>query len=93
MELFAVDDEVKLAELAHESLEVEAALLQEDDVLVSHCLLGWHLGQKDAGPALLQALLEEEEFIVAALDLKVSLRVLALDDIHDMAAMILWISD
>ena len=73
LELFAIDDEVELAELAHESLEVEAALLQEDDVLVSHCLFGRHLGQEDTGPALLQALLEEEEFVVAALDLKISL--------------------
>jgi len=52
LELFAIDDKVVLGQFAQKSLQVEAALLQEDDILVTHRFLGGHLGQDDSRPAL-----------------------------------------
>ena len=93
LEFLPVDDEVVLRELAKESFEVESTLLQEDDVLVAHGLLGWHLGQDDSGPALAEAILQQIKFIVSAFDFEFALLVAAFDNVNDVTVGVLWVSN
>ena len=93
LELLSVDDEGVLRELAHESLQVEATLLQEDDVLVAHSLLGRAEGKDDTGPSLLEAIVQEIELVVSTLAFPLTLRVLTADNIDDMTMEVLGVSD
>jgi len=93
LELFTIDNEVVLGQFTQKSLQVESALLQEDDILVAHGLLGWHLGQDDSGPALAEAILEQIKFIVSAFDFEFALLVAAFDNVNDVAVGVLWVSN
>ena len=73
MEFFRVDDKVVLTKFAEESFQVEAALLQEDDVLVAHSLLWRTLGKNDARPSLDQSVIQGIELVVATLALPFTL--------------------
>ena len=73
LEFFRVDDKVILTEFAEESLQVEAALLQEDDVLVAHGFLRRTLGKNDARPSLDQSIIQGIELVVATLALPFTL--------------------
>ena len=92
LEFFRVDDKVVLTELAEESLQVEAALLQEDDVLVAHGLLGRTLRQNDARPSLDQSVIQGIELVVATLALPFSLKIASSDHINDVTMEVLRIS-
>ena len=92
LELFRVDDEVVLAELAEEALQVEATLLQEDDVLVAHGLLGRALRQNDARPPLDQSVIQGVELVVATLALPLTLKIASPDHIDDVTMEVLRIS-
>lgn len=93
LELFAVDDEVVLGEFPEEALQVEAPLLQEDDVLVAHSLLRRDLGQQDSRPALLEAVLEKVELIVAPFALELALHVLSFHHVNDVTMEVLRVTD
>ena len=93
LELLSINNKIESAEFAEVALEIEAALLQENNILVTHGLLRWHLGKKDSRPALAQAFLEEEEFVIAALHLKFTLGILASDNVNDVATMVLWVTN
>jgi len=53
-------------------LQVEAALLNEDHVLVANGFLGWYLRYGDTRPPLLYGFVKDEEFIVAAESLPIA---------------------
>ena len=93
LKFFPVNDKVIVGELAHESLQVEPTLLEEYDIFVAHSLFGRNLGQNDAWPAFLKTVLEQIKLIVASLDLKITLLVLALDHVHDVTMCVLGISN
>jgi hypothetical protein len=91
LELLRVDHKVELGQLAQVSLEVEAALLNEHLLLVTHALLGGHLREHDARPSLLEAFVEDEELIKSSLTLPFTLEILSFDFIDNVTMEVLWV--
>jgi len=92
-ELDRVDDIVEFRDAAEESLEVVAALLDENEVLVAEVLLGRNCRDRNAWPSLNQRFVKEVELVVATLSLKQALFVLARDFVEDSSAGVDGVTD
>lgn len=88
-----VDDIVEFRDAAEESLEVVAALLDENEVLVAEVLLGRNRRDRNAWPSLNQRFVKEVELVVATLSLKQALFVLARDFVEDSSAGVDGVTD
>jgi hypothetical protein len=92
-ELDRVDDIVEFRDAAEESLEVVAALLDKNEVLVAEVLLGRNCRDRNAWPSLNQRFVKEVELVVATLSLKQALFVLARDFVEDSSAGVDGVTD
>lgn len=92
-ELDRVYDIVKLGNAAEESLEVVAALLNKDQVLIAEVLLWWNGRDRDARPSLREGFVKEVELVVATLSFKQALFVFARDFVQDSSAGVLGVTD